>query len=62
MLGLDPEGQIINDPIVREAYLASTFRGDEFDVKSSAKRARATTASKTASAPEAAGATDPKRP
>ena len=22
---------IINDPIVREAYLASTFRGDEFD-------------------------------
>ena len=23
--------QIINDPLVREAYLASTFRGDEFD-------------------------------
>ena len=23
--------EIINDPIVREAYLASTFRGDEFD-------------------------------
>ena len=22
---------IINDPEVREAYLASTFRGDEFD-------------------------------
>jgi hypothetical protein len=22
---------IINDPMVREAYLASTFRGDEFD-------------------------------
>ena len=22
---------IINDPLVREAYLASTFRGDEFD-------------------------------
>ncbi|MHC4415126.1 MAG: LPS export ABC transporter ATP-binding protein [Planctomycetota bacterium] len=23
--------EIINDPLVREAYLASTFRGDEFD-------------------------------
>jgi lipopolysaccharide export system ATP-binding protein len=23
--------QIINDPMVRDAYLASTFRGDEFD-------------------------------
>jgi lipopolysaccharide export system ATP-binding protein len=23
--------QIINDPLVRQAYLASTFRGDEFD-------------------------------
>ncbi len=23
--------EIINDPVVREAYLASTFRGDEFD-------------------------------
>jgi lipopolysaccharide export system ATP-binding protein len=23
--------QIINDPLVRDAYLASTFRGDEFD-------------------------------
>ena len=23
--------EIINDPMVREAYLASTFRGDEFD-------------------------------
>ena len=22
---------IINDPVVRDAYLASTFRGDEFD-------------------------------
>jgi len=26
----DPKS-IINDPLVREAYLASTFRGDEFD-------------------------------
>jgi lipopolysaccharide export system ATP-binding protein len=26
----DPKS-IINDPMVREAYLASTFRGDEFD-------------------------------
>jgi lipopolysaccharide export system ATP-binding protein len=26
-----PPRQIINDPLVREAYLASTFRGDEFD-------------------------------
>ena len=26
----DPK-TIINDPMVREAYLASTFRGDEFD-------------------------------
>ena len=26
----DPKS-IINDPAVREAYLASTFRGDEFD-------------------------------
>ncbi|MBL9120575.1 MAG: LPS export ABC transporter ATP-binding protein [Phycisphaerae bacterium] len=26
----DPRS-IINDPVVREAYLASTFRGDEFD-------------------------------
>jgi|GEM_PF-4508010 len=26
----DPK-TIINDPVVREAYLASTFRGDEFD-------------------------------
>ena len=26
----DPRS-IINDPIVKEAYLASTFRGDEFD-------------------------------
>ncbi len=26
-----PPKQIINDPLVREAYLASTFRGDEFD-------------------------------
>jgi lipopolysaccharide export system ATP-binding protein len=25
--------EIINDPLVREAYLASTFRGDEFDEK-----------------------------
>ncbi len=23
--------EIINDPVVRDAYLASTFRGDEFD-------------------------------
>jgi lipopolysaccharide export system ATP-binding protein len=26
-----PPKEIINDPLVREAYLASTFRGDEFD-------------------------------
>jgi lipopolysaccharide export system ATP-binding protein len=26
-----PPREIINDPMVREAYLASTFRGDEFD-------------------------------
>ena len=26
----DPK-QIINDPAVKDAYLASTFRGDEFD-------------------------------
>ena len=26
-----PPREIINDPVVREAYLASTFRGDEFD-------------------------------
>lgn len=26
--------EIINDPLVREAYLASTFRGDEFDAPS----------------------------
>ena len=26
-----PPKEIINDPMVREAYLASTFRGDEFD-------------------------------
>jgi len=26
-----PPRDIINDPLVREAYLASTFRGDEFD-------------------------------
>ena len=28
--------EIINDPLVREAYLASTFRGDEFDEKPAA--------------------------
>jgi lipopolysaccharide export system ATP-binding protein len=33
--------EIINDPIVREAYLASTFRGDEFDEPPARKRARA---------------------
>ncbi len=31
---------IINDPLVREAYLASTFRGDEFDERSGEKPAR----------------------
>ena len=30
--------EIINDPIVRDAYLASTFRGDEFDDESSTKK------------------------
>jgi lipopolysaccharide export system ATP-binding protein len=29
--------EIINDPMVREAYLASTFRGDEFDERPVAK-------------------------
>ncbi len=29
--------EIINDPLVREAYLASTFRGDEFDERSAEK-------------------------
>jgi lipopolysaccharide export system ATP-binding protein len=31
--------EIINDPTVREAYLASTFRGDEFDERPARKRA-----------------------
>ena len=31
----DPRS-IINDDVVKEAYLASTFRGDEFDEKTSA--------------------------
>ncbi|MHC4978246.1 MAG: hypothetical protein ACYTGT_04395 [Planctomycetota bacterium] len=31
----------MNDPTVREAYLASTFRGDEFDEQPARKRARA---------------------
>ncbi|MFB3137791.1 MAG: ATP-binding cassette domain-containing protein, partial [Phycisphaerales bacterium] len=31
---------IINDPRVREAYLASTFRGDEFDERNGEKPAR----------------------
>ena len=35
------KGTIINDPIVRDAYLASTFRGDEFDDQPAKKRARA---------------------
>ena len=26
-----PPRELINDPIVKDAYLASTFRGDEFD-------------------------------
>lgn len=36
--------QIINDPIVREAYLASTFRGDEFDDHERQVRRQRTTA------------------
>ncbi len=30
--------EIINDPLVKDAYLASTFRGDEFDEKPAAAR------------------------
>ncbi|MHC4589363.1 MAG: ABC transporter ATP-binding protein C-terminal domain-containing protein, partial [Planctomycetota bacterium] len=47
--------EIINDPTVREAYLASTFRGDEFDEGPPGKRSRAI-------APKAAGGTGRKRP
>ena len=32
--------ELINDPTVRDAYLASTFRGDEFDDRPARKRAR----------------------
>lgn len=35
---------IINDPAVREAYLASTFRGDEFDDHHHARPAKSTPA------------------
>ncbi len=38
--------EIINDPIVRDAYLASTFRGDEFDDHPAEQRNRATSGSK----------------
>ncbi len=54
--------ELINDPTVREAYLASTFRGDEFDETPPGKRARSTAAAKTRSGPEAAGATGPRHP
>jgi lipopolysaccharide export system ATP-binding protein len=54
--------EIINDPTVREAYLASTFRGDEFDEQPTGKRTRAATAAKSPPAPKAAGGTGPGHP
>ncbi len=38
--------EIINDPIVRDAYLASTFRGDEFDDRPAEPSPRVTSSSK----------------
>jgi lipopolysaccharide export system ATP-binding protein len=38
--------EIINDPAVREAYLASTFRGDEFDDHPAPRTPRSTASPK----------------
>jgi lipopolysaccharide export system ATP-binding protein len=38
--------EIINDPIVRDAYLASTFRGDEFDDPPTERRPRVASGTK----------------